>query len=181
MVSYELDTTVPVAVAAYLDAEHYAYLHNNYSPTYEVLDYEDCKCRIRQSWRLGPYRVGQTCTTEYIPPARFLNYDVMPDPWWFPNIHHFIDVVTDLRYSPTDDGQSTVSDLHVSVRMPFWLWPLRHRLRRKIETLKRQKDREDMEMIHRRARLFGRGNIKAFLSDHQFLLYKDYFVKNFGA
>ena len=70
---YELDTTVAVAVATYLDAEHYAFLHNKYSPVYEVLDHTDRTILIKQTWRYGRRRVGQIYTTEYEPPARFLN------------------------------------------------------------------------------------------------------------
>jgi hypothetical protein len=36
-------------------------------------------------------------------------------------------------------------------------------------------------MIERRAQLFGRGNIKSYLADHQFMLHKDDFVEHFGS
>jgi len=53
-------------------------------------------------------------------------------------------------------------------------------IERKMCALKREKDAEDMEMIERRAKLFGRGNIKSYLADHQFMLHKDDFVEHFG-
>lgn len=43
---YELDTTVGCAVAAYLDAEHYVFLHNKYSPQYEVVERNGRKIKI---------------------------------------------------------------------------------------------------------------------------------------
>ena len=76
---YELDTNVACAVAAYLDAEHYIFLHNKYSPQYEVLSHVDDKIMIRQTWLFRGRRVAQTCTCEYLAPARFLNYDIKPD------------------------------------------------------------------------------------------------------
>jgi hypothetical protein len=88
---------------------------------------------------------------------------------------------TDLRYFPNADGTATVSHLDVELELPFWLWPLRHVIERKMCALKREKDDEDMEMIERRAEIFGRGNIKAYLADHQFMLHKDDFVEHFGS
>jgi hypothetical protein len=88
---------------------------------------------------------------------------------------------TDLRYYPNDDDTATVSHLTVELHMPFFLWPLRRFIERKMCALKREKDDEDIVMIERRAEIFGRGNINAYLADHQFMLHKDDFVKHFGA
>jgi hypothetical protein len=74
----------------------------------------------------------------------------------------------------------TVSDLKIDLELPLWLWPARHMIEERLCRLKREKDDEDMEMIERRAKIFGRGNIKSYLADHQFMLYKDEFVKHFG-
>jgi hypothetical protein len=178
---YELDTTVACAVAAYLDAEHYVYLHNKYSPKYEVLKVEGHRIRIGQTWLLGKLSVGQSLWAEYEPPARFIQYDVAPLPSWLPSIHHVMKTRTDLRYYPTADGKRTVSDLTVTLDMPFWLYPARSILEERICTLKKEKDQEDVEMILRRAAIFGRGNIKSYLPDHQFMLHKDDFVKHFGG
>jgi hypothetical protein len=87
---------------------------------------------------------------------------------------------TDLRYYPNADDTATVSHLDVELDLPFFLWPFRHMIERKMCALKREKDQEDMEMVERRAKVFGRGNIKAYLADHQFMLHKDEFVKHFG-
>jgi len=178
---YELDTTVAFAVAAYLDAEHYAYLHNKYSPRFEVLSEDGYRLEVEQTWRYAGWTIGQIYTAEYQPPARFLQYDIRPSPWWMASIHHVVRTRTDLRYYPTPDGEKTISHLEVELDIPFWLWPLRHVLERQLCSLKREKDQEDIEMIQRRAKLFGRGNIKDYLADHQFLFHKDAFVEHFGG
>jgi hypothetical protein len=178
---YELDTTVGCAVAAYLDAEHYVYLHSRYSPIYEPVERDGRRIKIRQEWRLGGLRVGQTLWTEYEPPARFINYGITSFPAWLPSIHHVMSTRTDLRYYPTTDGKATVSHLRVDLEMPAWLYPFRKLIEKKICELKKEKDREDIDMILRRAKLFGRGNINSYLQDHQFMLHKDDFVKHFGG
>jgi hypothetical protein len=177
---YDLDMTMGEAVAAYLDAEHYSYLHKEYLPYYEAIRHEGRKITIRQGWHLGALSVAQTCVCEYVPPARFLNYGMKPLPWWFPSIHHIIKVRTDLRYFLNEAGDKTVSHLEVEIDMPFFLWPLRHWLERKLSTLKIKKDREDVEMVTRRQKIFGRGNLSSYLAEHQFMLHKDAFVEHFG-
>ena len=61
-------------------------------------------------------------------------------------------------------------NLYVEIKLPFWLYPLRYLIQKGIEKLKVA---EDMEMIYRREKLFGRGNNSVYLADHQFILYKD--------
>jgi hypothetical protein len=178
---YELDTTVPCAVAAYLDAEHYAFLHRKYEPDWEPLSDNGRTITVRQTWRYGIWRTGQVYTAEYVPPARFLQYDIRPSPRWVPSIHHLVKTRTDLRYYPNPDDTATVSHLEVEMDLPFFLWPLRRVIERKLCALKREKDAEDMAMIQRRARIFGRGNIKSYLAPHQFMLHKDEFVQHYGS
>jgi len=177
---YELDTTVAVAVAAYLDVEHYMFLHNKYSPDYKVHHVEKHKIENSQNWKFGWFRVGQTYTNEYFPPARFRNYDVRSSNKLIPNIHTLINVVTDLRYEPTKDGRRTKSILNVDLDIPFWLWPTRKYIENKIKTIKWEKDLEDMDMIKRREALFGFGNYQSYLAAHQFMIHKDSFVEHFG-
>ncbi|MFO0549555.1 MAG: hypothetical protein U0271_14275 [Polyangiaceae bacterium] len=180
-VLYELDTTLGCAVAAYLDAEHYVFLHNKYSPRYEVLKHEGRTIRIRQKWRQGRVWVGQLCTTEYVPPARFLNYDMSGLPVYMPSIHNLITTRTELFYYPDTTGEKTISHLVVDLELPRFLAPLLPKLEERMISLKKEKDYEDMEMIFRRERLFGRGNVRGYLGDHQFMLHKDDFVEHFGT
>ena len=177
---YELDTTVACAVAAYLDAEHYVFLHKKYSPIYEAVEKDGRRIRIRQEWNYGKIKVSQYCWTEYDPPARFLNYEVSSSPFWVPSIHHVMKTRTELKYYPTPDGKRTVSDLTVDLEIPNILYPFRNLIEKKMCQLKKEKDQEDMDMIVRREKIFGRGNIRGYLSDHQFMLHKDDFVKHFG-
>src|SRR5262245_52482433 len=97
---YELDCTVGEAVAAYLDAEHYMFLHEAYLPRYRVLWQDGSKIAIETIWQMGSIRFGNSCITEYCSPARFLNYDLRPIPRWRPSIHHFVHTYTELSYYP---------------------------------------------------------------------------------
>ena len=177
---YELDCPVAIAVATYLDAEHYVFLHRKYATHYEILDTAPHKVKYRITWHFLGFRIGQVGWAEYAPPADFLNYAVKPDPWWFPSIHHICRINTHLKYTPVEGKNATLSTLDVEVDMPFWLWPMRHRIQRAIERLKKEKDWEDVEMIEYRAKLFGRENNNAYLREDQFLLHKDDYVKHFG-
>src|SRR5437763_1237886 len=82
-----------------------------------------------------------------------------PWPRWVPSNHHEMKTRTELRYYPKADDTATVSHLEVELDLPFWLWPFRYVIERKMSALKREKDDEDMEMIERRAKIYGRGNI----------------------
>src|SRR5579872_7050282 len=82
---------------------------------------------------------------------------------------------------PDSTGKKTVSHFAVEMEMPFWLWPLRFYLQRKLTDLKVKKDKEDMAMIERRAKIYGRGNIASYLAPHQFMLHKEAFVEHFGS
>jgi hypothetical protein len=177
---YELDCTVGEAVAAYLDAEHYMFLHRAYVPSYEALWQEGTKIAIEQSWRKGPIKFGNSCITEYQPPARFLNYGLKPVPRWMPSIHHLVHTFTDLRYYPTEDQQRTVSHLRIELELPWFMWPFRKLIEEKLKRLKIEKDQEDVEMIARHQQVFGRGNLNSYFRKDVFMLHKDEFVKAFG-
>ena len=177
---YDFDASVAEAVAAYLDAEHYSFLHRKYASDYEILEHDGCRMRIKSSWSLGWLRAGHSNVVEYIPPARFLQYDTRPHPAWMPSIHHLLSVRTDLRYFRDEVRDVTVSQLDVEIEMPFWLWPFRKFLRRKLEQLKLEKDEEDIAMLRRRRELFGPAVLRAYLPNHQFLLFKEQFLEHFG-
>jgi hypothetical protein len=179
-VKYELDTTVAVAVAAYLDIEHYTYLHSKYTDAIDIIWQDGLKIGVRQAWSYGGLKLSHLCTNEYVPPARFLNYDMRSEVRWIPSVHHVMTTRTDLQYYPDPTGTKTISQLDVELDLPLWLWPLRHRIEARLTRLKTLKDMEDMAMIRRRDQIFGRGNIKCYLADHQFLLHKETFVEHFG-
>lgn len=178
-VIYELDCTVGEAVAAYLDAEHYMYLHSSYVPKYEALWQDGNKIAIRQTWQRGPFRFGNTCITEYHPPARFVNHSLKPVPFWIPSAHHFVDTSTELRYYPSEGQQRTVSHLTVTLELPWLLWPFRKVIEAKLTELKIEKDQEDVDMIARHQKIAGRGNIEGYFKKSVFLLHKEAFVEAF--
>ncbi len=177
---YELDTPPAIAVAVYLDAEHYTFLHRKYIDRYEILSASRCKTVTRQSWKFLGVRVGQDNINEYRPPGEFLNYDHKPYPWWFPSVYHVVQITTHLKYTPLAQGERTLSTLDVEIDLPFWLWPLRKVLQRAIERIKIEKDDEDIAMVLRRAKVFGRRNNSIYLREDQFLLHKDDYVRHFG-
>ncbi len=177
---YELDCPLHIAVVTYLDAEHYIFLHRKYTDEYVVTKREPLKTTIRQSWKLGGITLGYTSVGEYRPPNQFLNYGIKPDPRWIPSFWHLVDITTHLIYTEIPGTDRTLSTLNVEVDLPFFLWPLRKRMRQRIERLKIEKDDEDIVMIKRREKIYGRGNLAGYLHDGQFLLYKDAFVEHFG-
>lgn len=179
-VIYEIDCTVGEATAAYLDSEHYMYLHSSYMPQYEVLWQDGNKIGISQTWKNRFLTIGNTCVTEYDPPARFLNYGLKPVPAWMPSIHHLIETWTELRYYPSEDRQRTVSHLTVKLQLPWFLWPLRKFIQARLTKLKIEKDQEDVDMIARHQKISGRGNISGYFKRNVFLLHKEAFVKAFA-
>lgn len=177
----ELDCPLPVAVAAYLDCEHYLHLHKGLTDSLEVLKVDGFKVTVRQSWKAFGIKLGHDKTGEYLPPAEFRIYDVVPAPRWIPSVHHLIDIKTRLRYAAVPERDATAMTFDVALDMPFWLLPLRGLLQRLIERMHAQQNAEDLAMIKRREKLVGRENLLAvYLRPHHFCYHKDEFVKRFG-
>jgi len=178
----ELDCSLAVSVAAYLDCEHYIFLHKSLTDSVEIVKVDGFKITVHQSWKAFGLKLGHAKTGEYVPPAEFLIYDVKPVPRWFPSIHHVVDMKTRLRYAAVPERDSTLMRFDVELDIPFWLWPMRRFLQRLIEKLHAQQVLEDMVMIKRREKLVGRKNLLAvYLKDHHFCYHKDEFLKHFGA
>ena len=177
----ELDCSVAVSVAAYLDCEHYVFLHRSLTDSVELVKVDGLKVTVRQSWKAFGLKLGHDKTGEYVPPAEFLIYDVVPAPRWFPSVHHVMDIKTRLRYTPVAGRDATLMTFDVELDLPFFLWPLRGFLQRLVERLHAQQIVEDMDMIKRREKLVGRENLLAvYLKDHHFCYHKDEFLKHFG-
>lgn len=177
----EQDTTVAIAVGAFLDCEHYAHLHRSIMAGFEILKHQDRKIWALQKLRFMGLTLSQEIVLEYIPPGHFRTYDIKPSPWWIPSIHHFVKTVVDVRYTPHPERNTTLMQFDVEMDIPFWLYPFRHLLRRILEKIHHLKDKEDLDMIRRRAKLFGRENNSAYLVSHQLLLHKDDYVKHFAT
>jgi hypothetical protein len=176
----ELDAPTRVTVAVYLDCEHYVFLHQALSNQVEVLEHEGYRVTVRQDWRALGLTLGHIKDGTYIPPYEFHIENVRPSPRWVPSIHHFIGITTHLTYWDIAERDSTGFRFDVALDLPFWLYPFRRSLQRLIEKMHEQKNVEDMALIKRRERLFGRGNIAAYLAEHQFLYHKDAYVRHFA-
>jgi hypothetical protein len=176
----EMDAPIPVLVAAYLDCEHYVYLHRSLTDNVEVVAAEGFKVTVRQTWKAWGLTLGHYKTGQWVPPAEFLVYDVKPYPSWFPSPHHFMGLATRLRYTPSGNGDRTMMTFDVDLDLPFFLWPFRFVLQRLIEKMHAQQNDEDMAMIRRREKLYGRGNISSYLAKHHFCYHKDEFTRLFG-
>lgn len=179
-VCYELDTRLAIAVAIYLDCEHYIYLHRALSNRIEILEKGKDFYKCRQTWNVLGVSFGQTYTCRYQAPATFINEGLRPFPSWLPSIHHLVKTKTVLRYYENPESQTTLSELNVEMDIPFWLYPCRHILQRVVEKIKIMKDLEDVALADRRAKLFGRNSNSVYLKRHQFLLHKEDYVKFFG-
>lgn len=176
----ELDTTVAIAVGAYLDCEHYLFLHKSITGDLDIVKIEGRKITVRQTWKWYGLTLGHYKSGEYFPPARFIINDVKPAPWWVPSVHHFLSITTDLKYEEIPERKSTRMVFDVELDMPFWMFPLRGYLQRLVEKMHAAQNDEDMACIKRRARLFGRENNSAYLAQGQFLYHKDDYVACFG-
>ena len=147
---------------------------------YNVLWQKRNQIAIEQTWQKGPFRIGNSCITEYRPPAEMLNYDLRPIPYWMPSIHHLVHTSTRLRYYPSEDQKRTVSHLRVELELPWFLWPIRKIIERRLRELKIEKDQEDVDMIARQQKIYGRGNIRGYLRKDMFMLHKEAFVRAFA-
>ena len=179
-----LDAPIGPLVAAYMDAEHYVHLHKDNTSKYTVLEKlkeNGLKIRVRQYWKFLGYFAGQECVSEYIPPATFRHYNFKPVPWWIPSPHHLVTIQTTLNHYPDDNQQKTISRTRIEIDMPFWLYPFRKWMERWFWNIQKRVSDEDMHMIMRREKIFGRNNINSYLAKSQFLLYKEEFAKHFAA
>jgi hypothetical protein len=180
----EQDTTVAIAVGAFLDCEHYAHLHRSIMGGFELVELDGLKARVRQKLQWGFLRSSHEFILEYVPPGHFRSYGMKSSPWWIPSIHQFVTITVDVDYSAHPDRPPerpmTLMRFDVEMELPFWLYPFRGFLQKIMEKMHHLKDDEDIDMIRRRARLFGRDNNSAYLAEHQFILHKDTYVAHFG-
>lgn len=179
--SEEQQMSLANAVGAYLDAEHYIYLHSSLMNAFEVLATDGRKIRIRQGLHLGWLRTGLEYTMEYEPPGTMRNYGVKPYPRWIPSIHHVLKTRTTVRFVAVPERDTTIMEFSCELEMPFWLWPARHFLGRMIQRMHKVKDDEDVAMIRHRAKVFGLEDNSHYLADHQFMFHKELYNEFFGS
>jgi hypothetical protein len=120
---------------------------------------------------------GQIYTVEYIPPGSFRQTDFKPIGKF--GVFSLVKFETILNYFPTS-RDTTLSELTINLILPIWLYPFKKLIKYILKRVKISKDLEDLAMINRRARLFGRENICSYLKKDQFILFKEDFTKFFG-
>ena len=125
--------------------------------------------------RLGRYKTG-----EWLPPNELILYDVDPYPAWMPSVHHVIGIRTHLIYAPIAGKDTTLMTFKVELDLPFFLWPFRFWLEELVKKMHAQQGTEDVDMIHYREKIFGRGYMGHYWADHHFCYHKDEFMKHFG-
>ena len=167
------------AVVTYLDAEHYMYLHSDYEQNYRIVQVSENKVLNRCDYKLLFFNWIQEATTTYNPPAEFIQSDIK----FYGNMafvmNYLFRVTTTMRYSETDDPEVVRSDIRYDIEVPFFLFPFMFIIKRMLKKLKWEKDLEDVEMCDRRKELFGANAVEAYYAPHQFILFKDLFVKYF--
>lgn len=174
---YELDAPLAVSVVTYLDCEHYQNLHKSLSKEVEILNIGNNFFEHREVMKVFGFNFGQIYKVEYLPPGTFRQFDFRPIDKL--NIFSFIKLETILNYNQSI-RDTTLSELIVNLELPIWLYPFRKPLRYILKRVKIIKDLEDLVVIERRARLFGRNNINAYFKKDQFFLFKDTFSNHFG-
>lgn len=175
------DAPLAIAVGAYLDCEHYIYLHKSLMKKLEVVWHDGLKTRLKQTLTWFGLTMTQEFTLEYVPPGHFKSYDIVANPWWMPSVHHLVkNVAVDVHYKKHPEKDTTLMQFDVSMDIHWWAWPLRKVIQKLMEDIHHLKDQEDLHAIKRRADFYGRRNNSSYLVDYQFLLHKDEYMKWFG-
>ncbi|MBV9894760.1 MAG: hypothetical protein JO020_11370 [Chloroflexi bacterium] len=163
----EYDYDVLTAVTAYLDCEHYAWLHaRNYSH-YEILEDGPTTSRIIQHSKYLGITFKQHHFREYLPPSEFRMSSDKPFP-----------IYTHTRFTERADG-GVHRTVDVSVDLPWPLWPLRGLLAAHLRRYDARVYGEDAAAAERRARYLGKNNWLWAFRPSQFLLHKDAVIAAF--
>ena len=165
----EFDYDVLTAVTAYLDCEHYAWLHaRNYSH-YEVLEDGPTTSRVIQHSKYLGITFEQHHFREYIPPSEFRMASDKPFP-----------IYTHTTFTARPGGRVHRS-VDVTMDLPFFLWPFRKLLRAHLRRYDARVYGEDAAAATRREKYLGRNNWLWAFRRSQFLLHKDAVVNAFQA
>ena len=202
---YTFPVTVESAVVTYLDCEHYIFLHKSHEVSYKILSVNNNKCISEIIYKSGIFKWTQRSTTEYINKNEFRQYGIKIRGFGPAFLANFINVETSLKYYKNDKNQfvgdidndfkdiyievynnTVISEITYNIDLPFVLYPFRNILRKRLEKMKQQKDLEDLSMIRRRIKLFGKDKIdknslywEPYFKKSYFLLFKDRFIENF--
>lgn len=163
----DYDYDVLTAVTAYLDCEHYAWLHSRNYDHYEILEDGPTTSRIIQHSKYFGVVFKQHHFREYLPPSEFRMASDKPFP-----------IFTHTTFTANPDG-TTHRSVTVTIDLPFVLWPFRGLLSAHLQRYDRRVYTEDATAAARREKLFGRNNSTWAFRPGQFLLHKDAVVEAF--
>jgi hypothetical protein len=163
----DYDYDVLTAVTAYLDCEHYAWLHaRNYSH-YEILEDGPTTSRIIQHSKYLGITFKQHHLREYLPPSEFRMSSDRPFP-----------IYTHTRFAPRADG-GVHRTVDVTIDLPVVLWSLRRLLAAHLRRYDARVYGQDAAAAARRARYLGKDNWAWAFRPSQFLLHKDTVIAAF--
>jgi hypothetical protein len=163
----DYDYDVLTAVTAYLDCEHYAWLHaRNYSH-YEILEDGPTTSRIIQHSKYLGITFKQHHLREYLPPSEFRMASDRP-----------FGIYTHTRFVARADG-GVHRTVDVTIDLPWVLWPLRTLLAAHLRRYDARVYGEDAAAAVRRTRYLGKNNWAWAFRPSQFLLHKDAVIAAF--
>jgi hypothetical protein len=158
----DYDYDILSAVTAYLDCEHYAWLHSRNYAHYEILEDGPTTSRIIQHSKYLGFTFKQHHFREYIAPSEFRMASDKP----FPIFTHTV-------YSELPGGAGVHRTVDVTIDLPFFLWPFRGLLAAHLRRYDARVYGEDAAAAERRARFLGKNNWLWAFRPSQFLLHKD--------
>jgi len=163
----DFEYDVLTAVTAYLDCEHYAWLHaRNYSH-YEILEDGPTTSRIIQHSKYFGITFKQHHFRTYLPPSEFTMESDKPFP-----------INTHTTFRPRADG-GTHRSVDVSMDLPVVLWPFRKLLAAHLRRYDARVYGEDAAAAVRREKYLGKNNWAWAFRPSQFLLHKDAVMEAF--
>src|ERR1700686_5742625 len=142
----DYDYDLLTAVTAYLDCEHYAWLHaRNYSH-YEILEDGPTTSRIIQHSKYLGITFKQHHLREYLPPSEFRMASDRPFP-----------IYTRTRFTPRTEG-GVHRTVDVTIDLPAVLWPLRRLLAAHLRRYDARVYGQDAAAAARRGPYLGKNN-----------------------
>ncbi|MDQ6669570.1 MAG: hypothetical protein M3069_02205 [Chloroflexota bacterium] len=167
LVENDYDYDLLTAVTAYLDCEHYAWLHGRNYSHYEILEDGPTTSQIVQHSKYLGITFRQRHFREYIPPSEFRMFSDKPFP-----------IRTHTRFTARPDG-GVHRTVDVAIDVPLVLWPFRRLMEAHLRRYDARVYAEDAAAAARRERYLGKNNWAWAFRPTQFLLHKDAVVEAF--
>lgn len=167
LVDDDFDYDVLTAVTAYLDCEHYAWLHARNYAHYEILEDGPTTSRIIQHSKYLGITFKQHHLREYVPPSEFKMHSDKPFP-----------IDTHTVFTP-GAGNGVHRTVDVAIDLPIVLWPFRRLLAAHLRRYDARVYGEDAAAATRREKYLGKNNWLWAFRPSQFLLHKDAVMAGF--